>query len=333
MATPYVNPNSGAGSASPSSKPRTLLSTITSFFLFLFERITPDPYIFAVALTILTSLLAGVFAPKGTADVILTGWYNRLFNILAFAFQMVLVLVTGYALSNSPPVRGLLDRLAGIATTPKRAVVVVVLTVMVTSFVNWGCGLVVAGLLAREIAKRIKIDFGWLVAAAYSGWIIWASGLSSSIALAQATPGSVLNVVQKMTGKVLTLNETVLAPFNVVPVLVLMIVIPILYCAIQPAETETLAARPICGTGGCSATYVAGRDCHGSCHGRASRQHDPAILGLAGLSDSRDKPAASDGIYGHEFFRRANRVWAGAADVGVAGLGTSRNGLQYWSRW
>jgi short-chain fatty acids transporter len=243
MATPpYVNPDSGAGSASSSSKPRNLLSTITSFFLFLFERITPDPYIFAVTLTILTALLAGLFAPKGSAEVILTGWYNGLFNILAFAFQMVLVLVTGYALSNSPPVRRLLDRLAGIATTPKRAVVVLVLTVMVTSFVNWGCGLVVAGLLAREIAKRIRIDFGWLVAAAYSGWIIWASGFSSSIALAQATPGSVLNVVQKMTGKVLTLNETVLAPFNVVPVLILVVLIPILYCAIQPAEAETLAA-------------------------------------------------------------------------------------------
>ena len=154
----------------------------------------------------------------------------------------MLVLVTGYALSNSPPVRRLLDRLAGIATTPKRAVAVLVLTVMVTSFLNWGCGLVVAGLLAREIAKRIRIDFGWLVAAAYSGWIIWASGLSSSIALAQATPGSALNVVQKMTGKVLTLNETVFAPFNIVPVLVLVVLIPILYCAIQPAEAETLAA-------------------------------------------------------------------------------------------
>jgi short-chain fatty acids transporter len=120
--------------------------------------------------------------------------------------------------------------------------VVVVLTVMVTSFVNWGCGLVVAGLLAREIAKRIKIDFGWLVAAAYSGWIIWASGLSSSIALAQATPGSTLNVVQRMTGTLLTLNETVFAPFNIVPVLVLVVLIPVLYCAIQPAESETLAA-------------------------------------------------------------------------------------------
>jgi short-chain fatty acids transporter len=242
MATPSVGPEAGAGSVSSSSKPRTLLSRITSFFLFLFERITPDPYIFAVTLTILTALLAAFFAPKGSAEVILTGWYTGLFNILAFAFQMVLVLVTGYALSNSLPVRRLLDRLAGIATTPKRAVVVLVLTVMVTSFVNWGCGLVVAGLLAREIAKRIRIDFGWLVAAAYSGWIIWASGLSSSIALAQATPGSVLNVVQKMTGKVLPLNETVFAPFNVVPVLVLLVLIPILYCAIQPTEEETLAA-------------------------------------------------------------------------------------------
>src|ERR1700731_131722 len=141
MPTPSVAPNSGSRGTSSGTKPRTLLSTITSFFLFLFERITPDPYIFAVALTILTALLAGVFAPKGSADMILTGWYNGMFNILAFAFQMVLVLVTGYALSNSLPVKRLLNGLARIATTPRRAVVVLVLTGMVTSFVNWGCGL------------------------------------------------------------------------------------------------------------------------------------------------------------------------------------------------
>ena len=242
MPTPSVAPNSGSRGNSTDSGRRTLLSKITSFFLFLFERITPDPYIFAVALTILTALLAWIFAPKGSPDLILTGWYNGLFSILAFAFQMVLVLVTGYALSNSPPVRRLLDGLAGIATTPKRAVVVVVITVMVTSFVNWGCGLVVAGLLAREIAKRIRIDFGWLVAAAYSGWMIWASGLSSSIALAQATPGSALNVVQKLTGQLLPLSETVFASFNLVPVLLLAVLVPLLYCRIQPAEAETVAA-------------------------------------------------------------------------------------------
>ena len=243
MPSPNVAPNADERrSHSLQSRPRTFLSSVTSFFLFLFERITPDPYIFAIALTILTALLAVILAPKGSADMVLTGWYNGLFTILAFAFQMVLVLVTGYALSNSPPVKRLLDRLAGIATTPRRAVVVLVITVMVTSFINWGCGLVVAGLLAREIAKRIRIDFGWLVAAAYSGWIIWASGLSSSIALAQATPGSALNIVHKITGNLLPLSQTVFAPFNLVPVLVLAVLIPILYCAIQPAEADTVAA-------------------------------------------------------------------------------------------
>ena len=91
---------------------RNVLNRITSFFVYLFERITPDPYIFAVALTIVTALLAAALAPKGSLPEILTGWYTGLFEILAFAFQMVLVLVTGYALSNSPPIRRFLDWLA-----------------------------------------------------------------------------------------------------------------------------------------------------------------------------------------------------------------------------
>jgi short-chain fatty acids transporter len=95
MPSPNVAPNADERrSDSLKSGPRTILSSVTAFFLFLFERITPDPYIFAVALTILTGLLAAVFAPKGSADIVLTGWYNGLFTILAFAFQMVLVLVT-----------------------------------------------------------------------------------------------------------------------------------------------------------------------------------------------------------------------------------------------
>src|SRR5260370_6674139 len=148
MPIPNVSPNADASSSQP--KRRTLLSSVTSSFLFLFERITPDPYIFAVVLTILTALLAAILAPKGSAEVILTGWYNGLFSILAFAFQMVLVLVTGYALSNSRPVRQFLARLAGIATAPKRAGAVAVATVTVPPLVHPGCGLVLGGFFARQ---------------------------------------------------------------------------------------------------------------------------------------------------------------------------------------
>ena len=221
---------------------RTALNRLTAFFVYLFERITPDPYIFAVILTIVTALLAAVLAPKGSAQEILGGWYTGLFGILAFAFQMVLVLVTGYALSNSRPVRFVLDWLASRPKTPRGAIVLTIVVVMVTAFFNWGCGLVVAGLLARGIAKRLRIDFGWLVAGAYSGWIIWASGFSSSIALSQATPGSSLNLVQKLTGQLIPLGEMIFAPFNLVPLIVLLILLPVLYCAIMPSDQDTVAA-------------------------------------------------------------------------------------------
>jgi short-chain fatty acids transporter len=223
---------------------RTFLNRITSFFVYLFERITPDPYIFAVTLTIITGLLAAVFAPKGSIPQILNGWYAGLFQILTFAFQMVLILVTGYALSNSRPIRFVLDWVASRPKTPRAAVMTTIVVVMVTSFINWGCGLVVAGLLARRIAERMRIDFGWLVAGAYSGWIIWASGFSSSIALSQATPGSSLNLVQKLTGQVIPLGDMIFAPFNLVPVILVLILIPLLYSAIMPHEEETVPADP-----------------------------------------------------------------------------------------
>jgi short-chain fatty acids transporter len=222
---------------------RSPLQRLTSLFVQLFERDTPDPYILAVGLTILTGLLAAVLAPKGSLPTILSGWYTGLFSILAFAFQVLLILVAGYALSTSRPVRSLLSWLASFGSTPRRAIVVTIVTVFIASFLNWGFGLVVAGLLTREIAKRIRIDFGWLVGGAYSGWMIFSSGFSSSIALSQATPGSSLNIVQKITGQVLPLESMLFTPLNLVTTFVLFIALPLLYCAIQPGESDVQIAN------------------------------------------------------------------------------------------
>jgi short-chain fatty acids transporter len=225
------------------SAPPSPLQRLTALFVQLFERYTPDPYVLAVGLTILTGLLAAVLAPKGSLATILSGWYTGLFSILAFAFQVLLILVAGYALSTSRPVRSLLRSLASVGSTPRRAIVVTIVTVFIASFLNWGFGLVVAGLLTREIAKRIRIDFGWLVGGAYSGWMIFSSGFSSSIALSQATPGSSLNIVQKITGQVLPLESMLFTPLNLVTTFVLFIALPLLYCAIQPGENDIQIAN------------------------------------------------------------------------------------------
>ena len=55
---------------------------------------------------------------------------------------------------------------------------------LVACWINWGFGLIVGALLAREMVKKVKgIHYGLLVASAYTGFIIWHAGLSGSIPL------------------------------------------------------------------------------------------------------------------------------------------------------
>ena len=210
----------------------------------LFERLMPDPYLFAVLLTLVTGALALLFAPHRGLFEILAAWYGGIFSILEFALQMILVLVSGYALANAAPMKRGLAAIASLATTPRSAIVLVVFASGVACFLNWGFGLVVAALLAREIARRVRMDFGWLVAGAYSGFVVWASGLSSSIALAQATPGSKLNMVQHLTGQIVPLSATIGAAFNIVPVVILLLALPAIFVLMQPPASITVAADP-----------------------------------------------------------------------------------------
>ena len=223
---------------------RSLLSRATAISVYLFEKLMPDPYVFAVLLTFVGVVLARLFAPNGTLPSIASAWYAGVFAIFAFAFQMVIMLVAGYALAMAPPVQRLLARIAGIVSTPLSAISLTVFVSLIASWVNWGLGLVTSALLAREIAKRVHLDFGWLVAAAYTGFVVSTEGLSGSIALSQATHASALNIVEKVTGRGVPLSQTVFTRFNLVPCLLLLIVLPIIFRYLQPAEKDTIVADP-----------------------------------------------------------------------------------------
>ena len=218
--------------------------SITAVSVALFERWMPDPFVLALGLTFATVLAALALAPKGTPDQVITGWYKGVFSILAFAFQMILILVTGHALANAPAVRRGIAGLVSLAKTPNQAVVLTFLVCAVASFLNWGFGLVVAAMLSREVASRIKLDFGWLVAAAYSGWVVWATGFSSSIALTQATKGNELNIIEKITGKVTPFSDMVFQPFNLVATGLIVVLVPIVFILIRPRDEDIIAWTP-----------------------------------------------------------------------------------------
>ncbi|MDQ2834520.1 MAG: TIGR00366 family protein [Acidobacteriota bacterium] len=223
---------------------QSLLGRATAFFVYLFEHVMPDPFVFAVLLTFLGAILAFMFAPKATMPDIAAAWYGGVFAIFAFAFQMVIMLVAGYALAVAPPIQRLLARIASLVSTPLAAISLTIIVSMIASWINWGLGLVTAALLAREMAKRVRVDFGWLVAAAYTGFVVSTEGLSGSIALSQATHGSALNIVEKVTGHGIPLSQTVFTRFNLIPCLVLLIVLPIIFRALGPAARDTVVADP-----------------------------------------------------------------------------------------
>ena len=216
----------------------TMLRQLTRICVRYAERYIPDPYLYAVLLTFTTVVAALIWTQSGAVKIIET-WYAGIWNILAFAAQMALILATGITLADAPLVKKLLAKLAALPSRQAGAAVTVFLAAAIGSWLNWGFGLVVGALVAREIGKRLRnVDFGFLVAAAYMGFMVWASGLSSSIALATATHGSALNIIEKITGRIAGFDETIFTYYNLVPVVLLVILIPIALCFMGPEEKD-----------------------------------------------------------------------------------------------
>ena len=72
------------------------------------ERLMPDPYLFAVILTVIVVGLIFLFVPHANAGGILDSWYQGVWgtnNIFTFAMQMVLILVSGYTLAEAPVIK------------------------------------------------------------------------------------------------------------------------------------------------------------------------------------------------------------------------------------
>jgi short-chain fatty acids transporter len=224
------------------SRPETTGSgnRVVGFFVGLAERYLPDAFLFAVVLTLIAYLLAMIFV---TTDILalIGAWYKGLWNILTFALQMALILLTGYVVAQSPPVSRFLNWLASKPRNQGQALALTTVVAAIASLINWGFGLVVAAIMARFIGKRMEnIDYAILVSAGYAGFIVWASGLSSSIALAVSTPGSSANITEQQTGRVLGFGDTIFTWWNILPVIIIVALLVPLYWWMMPKRPEQM---------------------------------------------------------------------------------------------
>lgn len=204
------------------------------------QRYLPDPFLFVVILTLAVFGFGLIFTESSSLEMI-QYWGNGFWSLLAFSMQMVLVLVTGYVLASSPLFKRFLGFLASFAKSPGSAIVIVTVVSMIASWINWGFGLVIGALFAKELAKRVKgVDYRLLIASAYSGFIVWHAGFSGSIPLSVATAD---HPFQDMIGVIPT-SETIFATFNVLIVLALFIILPVINRMLMPSKEETVTVDP-----------------------------------------------------------------------------------------
>ena len=207
------------------------------FCVRLVQRWLPEPFIFAIILTLVAAALAMPICHQTPLEVI-DHWGGGVWNLLAFAMQMALVLVCGSTLAAAPVVKRGISLLAAIPKTPIAAIALVTGVSALACWLNWGFGLIVGVVFAKEIARKMPaIDYRLLIASAYSGFVVWHAGLSGSIPLTMATPGEALT---KATNGVLTepipISQTILDPHNIVIVLVVMVAIVVTNSLMYPKK-------------------------------------------------------------------------------------------------
>ncbi|MUK89026.1 short-chain fatty acid transporter [Ornithinibacillus sp. L9] len=201
-----------------------MFGSITAFFDRMVRRYLPDAFLFAIILTFVVFLL-GVFFTDSSAVQMVEYWGGGFWDLLAFAMQMSLVVVTGYILANSPIVKKMLGKISNLANSPGQAIILVTFVAGIANLINYGFGLVVGALLAIHVAKRVpSVDYRLLMASAYSAFLLWHGGLSGSVPLTIATEDHFL---ADLVG-VIPVTETLLSSFNLFIVGTLLITLPLL---------------------------------------------------------------------------------------------------------
>ena len=217
-----------------------MFQRVTNGSVRLVERYLPDPYIFVLLLTLVV-FAAGVGFERQTPADMVQYWGDGFWNLLEFGMQMVLVLVTGFVLASTPLFRTILQALARLARSPGQAIILVTVVSMAAAWINWGFGLVIGALFARQLAQVVpRVDYRLLIASAYTGFLVWHGGLASSIGLVIATEG---HFAEDQIG-VISTAETIFSSFNLLLVLAMFIVIPVVNRLMMPPEDKTVTVDP-----------------------------------------------------------------------------------------
>lgn len=188
------------------------------------EKWFPDSYIFALLGVIIVSIAAlGIGAP---IHDVATSFGNGFWSLIPFTLQMTMLIIVGYVVSVSKPVKFLIQKMARIPSSGRGAIVLVATVSLLISLVNWAISTILTALLVIALAKRkeLNMDYRAAAAAAIIGMgATWALGISSSAAQLQANKTSLPESIYNLTG-VIPFTETIFLWQSIAMTIILVIV-------------------------------------------------------------------------------------------------------------
>jgi short-chain fatty acids transporter len=219
----------------------SMLWRLSRSFQFAADRYIPDSFVFCVILTLLAYGFGLMVGQTGPLDLAI-GWYNGLWTMIAFAFQMSFMVVCCGAAAKAPAVERMLAAVARAPRAPAVAMVVLIVFGFVSSLINWAFSVILTPILAMQLSRNVKgLHFPLMIATGYSTMIIgqtWCP--SASVYALVATKGHFL---EKSIG-VWTQDQTVYNPVNTVLFFVMVITIILLGVFTRPPESELVGYVP-----------------------------------------------------------------------------------------
>ena len=214
-----------------------MLWRLSKKFQFAADRIIPDSFVFCVILTLIAFIVGLFVSPDGPMTLVL-GWYNGLWTMIAFAFQMSFMVVCCGAAAKAPAIERFLSRLAKLPKTPGSAMVILLIVGYVSSLINWAFSTILTPILAMQLSRNVKgLHFPLMIASGYTTMILgqaWCP--SASVYALVATKGHFL---EKSIG-LFTQDVTTYNPVNTVLFFVLAVVIILIGVYTRPPQNELI---------------------------------------------------------------------------------------------
>ena len=207
----------------------------------------PSPFSIAILLTLFTFILA-FFWPMNIyiEDLnwvnkftqILISWNDGLWNVqgMAFAVQMMLMLLLGHVLALSRSVDAAINKLLPFCTNNAKSALIVTFFTLTVSWFNWGLGLIFGAIFCKKImdyASQISIglNHGLIGAAGYSGLMIWHGGISGSSLVKISEVGHLKDlapeIVKSSVPLLIGFSKTVFSNMNIAVTCSLLVTLPV----------------------------------------------------------------------------------------------------------